>query len=58
MNKIIALILTMLLMMSLGVEAKTAEEKAIWEEFSRTRSAQLRDELVMQYLPLIKYVVG
>lgn len=35
---------------------KTEEEKALWEEFSRTGRG--RDELVTRYLPLIKYVVG
>ena len=35
---------------------KTEEEKILWEEFARTGRG--RDELVMQYLPLIKYVVG
>ena len=35
---------------------KTEEERALWEEFSRTGRG--RDELVTRYLPLIKYVVG
>lgn len=35
---------------------KTDEEKLQWEEFARTGKG--RDELVMRYLPLIKYVVG
>ena len=35
---------------------KTEEERALWEEFSRTGKG--RDELVTRYLPLIKYVVG
>lgn len=35
---------------------KTDEERALWEEFSRTGRG--RDELVTRYLPLIKYVVG
>ncbi len=34
----------------------TAEEKKLWEEYSRTGKG--RDELIMRYLPLIKYVVG
>ena len=34
------------------------EEKTLWEEFSRSRSAQKRDDLVLKYLPLIKYVVS
>ena len=35
---------------------KTEEERALWEEYSR--SGKGRDELVTRYLPLIKYVVG
>ena len=35
---------------------KTEEEKTLWEEFARTGKG--RDELIMRYLPLIKYVVG
>ncbi|MBQ7219566.1 MAG: FliA/WhiG family RNA polymerase sigma factor [Synergistaceae bacterium] len=34
----------------------TEDEKKMWEEFTRTGKG--RDELVMRYLPLIKYVVG
>lgn len=34
----------------------TAEEKILWQKYSST--GQGRDELIMQYLPLIKYVVG
>lgn len=34
----------------------TADEKKLWEEYSRTGAG--RDELIQQYLPLIKYVVG
>ena len=34
----------------------TAEEKKMWEEYSRTGRG--RDELIKRYLPLIKYVVG
>ncbi|MBQ3346936.1 MAG: FliA/WhiG family RNA polymerase sigma factor [Synergistaceae bacterium] len=33
-----------------------AEEKALWQEYSR--GGKGRDELIMQYLPLIKYVVS
>ncbi|MBQ9574893.1 MAG: sigma-70 family RNA polymerase sigma factor, partial [Synergistaceae bacterium] len=31
-------------------------EKELWEEYSRTGNG--RDELILKYLPLIKYVVG
>ena len=34
------------------------EEKKIWEEYSISRSIQKRDDLVLKYLPLIKYVVS
>lgn len=34
----------------------TAEEKTLWQKYSST--GQGRDELIMRYLPLIKYVVG
>ncbi|MBR0248031.1 MAG: FliA/WhiG family RNA polymerase sigma factor [Synergistaceae bacterium] len=34
----------------------TAEEKILWQKYSST--GQGRDELIMRYLPLIKYVVG
>lgn len=35
-----------------------SEEKVLWDEFSRTRSIQARDALVLKYLPLIKYVIA
>ncbi len=34
----------------------TDEEKVLWQKYSAT--GQGRDELIMKYLPLIKYVVG
>ncbi len=35
------------------------EEKKLWEDFSANpRSGAVRDEIVIKYLPLIKYVVG
>ena len=34
----------------------TAEEKTLWQKYSST--GQGRDDLIMRYLPLIKYVVG
>ena len=36
----------------------TDEEKKLWDDFSRTKSLEIRDEIVRRYLPLIKYVVG
>ena len=36
----------------------TDEERKLWDNFSRTKSIAIRDEIVRRYLPLIKYVVG
>ena len=32
--------------------------KKLWIEFDRTRSQELRDRLIVSYLPLVKYVLG
>jgi RNA polymerase sigma factor for flagellar operon FliA len=37
-------------------EQKTEEE--LWVEFQKTRSPQLRDMFIRQYMPLVKYVAG
>ena len=37
-------------------EQKTEEE--LWIEFKKTRSIQLRDAFIRQYMPLVKYVAG
>lgn len=37
-------------------EQKTEEE--LWMEFRRTKSTQLRDAFIRQYMPLVKYVAG
>ncbi len=37
-------------------EQKTEEE--LWVEFHKTRSPQLRDMFIRQYMPLVKYVAG
>ncbi len=34
------------------------EEDSLWLEFKRTKSSQLRDKLIRQYMPLVKYVAG
>ena len=34
------------------------EEKKLWEEYSVSHAIQKRDDLVIKYLPLIKYVVS
>ncbi len=36
----------------------TEEEDKLWREFKKTRSAALRDRLIRQYIPLVKYVAG
>ncbi|MGI5172186.1 RNA polymerase sigma factor WhiG [Treponema sp. OMZ 840] len=37
-------------------EQKTEEE--LWVEFKKTKSIQLRDAFIRQYMPLVKYVAG
>ena len=37
-------------------EQKTEEE--LWVEFRKTKSTQLRDAFIRQYMPLVKYVAG
>ncbi|HPX26543.1 MAG TPA: sigma-70 family RNA polymerase sigma factor, partial [Treponemataceae bacterium] len=37
-------------------EQKTEDE--LWVEFHKTRSPQLRDMFIRQYMPLVKYVAG
>ena len=34
------------------------EEDKVWIEFKKTKSPQLRDKLIRQYMPLVKYVAG
>ncbi len=34
------------------------DEDKLWEEFKKTKSTHLRDRLVRQYMPLVKYVAG
>lgn len=34
------------------------EEDKLWAEFKKTKSPQLRDKLIRQYMPLVKYVAG
>ena len=38
------------------VEEKTEEE--LWNEYRKTRSPDLRDKIIRQYMPLVKYVAG
>ena len=37
-------------------EQKTEDE--LWIEFKKTKSPQLRDKFIRQYMPLVKYVAG
>ena len=37
-------------------EQKTEDE--LWIEFRKTKSTQLRDAFIRQYMPLVKYVAG
>jgi RNA polymerase sigma factor for flagellar operon FliA len=37
-------------------EQKTEDE--LWLEFKKTKSSQLRDKFIRQYMPLVKYVAG
>ena len=34
------------------------EEDKLWLEFKKTKSSQLRDKFIRQYMPLVKYVAG
>ena len=34
------------------------EEDKLWAEYKKTRSSDLRDRLIRQYMPLVKYVAG
>ena len=38
------------------VEEKTEDE--LWNEYKETRSSDLRDKIIRQYMPLVKYVAG
>lgn len=38
------------------VEEKTEDE--LWNEYRKTRSPDLRDKIIRQYMPLVKYVAG
>ncbi len=43
-------------MMTTLFEQKTEED--LWIEFKKTKSTQLRDAFIRQYMPLVKYVAG
>lgn len=43
-------------MASTLLEEKTEDE--LWLEYKKTRSPQLRDKFIRQYMPLVKYVAG
>ena len=42
---------------TLGAD-KEAEISACWEEFKQTGSARAREQLILHYVPLVKYVAG
>ena len=35
-----------------------SDEDKLWAEYKKTKSSQLRDRLIRQYMPLVKYVAG
>ncbi|MBE6014547.1 MAG: FliA/WhiG family RNA polymerase sigma factor [Lachnospiraceae bacterium] len=35
-----------------------AEKKALWEKYSKTRAADIREKLIIEYVPLVKVVAG
>ena len=41
-----------------AVAKKTDEIEDLWVRFHQTKSEQIREKLVLQYIPLVKYVVG
>jgi RNA polymerase sigma factor for flagellar operon FliA len=30
----------------------------LWQEYSKTKSIEIREKLIIQYAPLVKYVAG
>ena len=37
---------------------KTAEREQLWEEFFKNPSAELREQIIIEYAPLVKIVAG
>src|SRR5215207_6604150 len=37
---------------------QAVEPPAHWQQFCSTRQPELREELILQYAPLVKYVIG
>ena len=35
-----------------------AEKKALWEKYSKDRSAEIREKLIVEYVSLVKVVAG
>ena len=35
-----------------------SEELKLWKEFKKTKSVAIRDKLIKQYMPLVKWVAG
>ncbi len=39
-------------------EMTEQEEEKLWQEFKKTKSSVIRDKIIRQYMPLVKYVAG
>lgn len=39
-------------------EMTEQEEEKLWQEFKKTKSSAIRDKIIRQYMPLVKYVAG
>ena len=35
-----------------------AGKKKLWDEYSRTKSAEAREKIILEYAPLVKLVAG
>jgi RNA polymerase sigma factor FliA len=40
------------------VSDDASETERLWADYKRTRAQDLRDKLIIQYSPLVKYVAG
>ena len=37
---------------------KSVDKEKLWEEYQRTKSSELRDQIIIEYAPLVKLVAG
>ena len=37
---------------------KDSEKKTLWEKYAKTKSAEIREKLIVEYVPLVKVVAG